>query len=510
VDLNRNHAGFFAFDREGSSATPSDATYRGAFAESEPETRAVAAFHRAHPPVIGVSYHSYAGLVLYPWSHAPGLFAGDQPVFEALAGTAQRPAVLDSVPGSRLAAYASIPGWQFYSTNGDYDGWAYRELGTLAFTVEVTSGCCLPGGGRYYFEFPDDEALLSRVFRDNLPFALSLIAAAGDPAGAVGPSGVAAPDARFESLWPRAVVSVPAAAAGLTVDVATGPGGFRSAPMVAESLGAGRFASRHASAEPALAGARAERVSRAGLTEEVLAREGAEWDGSPWAGGFRREAGGVEGTRSWTSHSEGGPARISLASPEIATAGRTGLRLYFWTRHFGGASDPAPLGRVEVSSDGGATWTKVWRVVGQSPAWYPVAVPLTPAEGAASVKVRFGAADGAPWWLDAILVAAGGSRLLDSSVASQGPRLELSANPVRQPPLVLTWPATAGDARVQVFSLYGTLVAEETLAGDPGLWRWNLETRSGQPVANGAYIAVVARGDGARLRRRFFVTRAGS
>jgi murein tripeptide amidase MpaA len=55
VDLNRNHAGFFAYDDEGSSPEPFSEVYRGPSAESEPETRAIAAFHRAHPPVIGIS-----------------------------------------------------------------------------------------------------------------------------------------------------------------------------------------------------------------------------------------------------------------------------------------------------------------------------------------------------------------------------------------------------------------------------------------------------------------------
>jgi len=51
---------------------------------------------------------------------------------------------------------------------------------------------------------------------------------------------------------------------------------------------------------------------------------------------------------------------------------------------------------------------------------------------------------------------------------------------------------------------------DEMLPADPGLWRWDLTTRAGFVVANGAYALVVTRGDGVRYRRRLFVLRSGS
>jgi hypothetical protein len=107
-------------------------------------------------------------------------------------------------------------------------------------------------------------------------------------------------------------------------------------------------------------------------------------------------------------------------------------------------------------------------------------------------------------------VGAADTRLFDATVASLGNPLGVSANPVRVAPIVFTWPVGQGAARMQVFSFYGTLVADETLPADPGLHRWDLTTRAGQPVANGAYVVVVTRGDGVRYRRRFFVLRSGS
>jgi hypothetical protein len=422
-------------------------------------------------------------------------------VFAALAGTALRPAVLDSVPGSDHGAYASAPGWALYATNGDYDGWAYRELGTLAFTAEITSGCCV-AGGYYGFLFPDDEALLQRVFRDNLPFALELIAAAGDPAGAVGPLGAAAASDGLLAVWPTVVANAPANTGILRLDVASGTGAPRSYRLPRDTLGTGRFQARYTLGAPAMAGTEAVRVPALGLVAEVLARDGAEWEGTPWRG-FRRTGDAYEGRFAWTGTSD------TLVSPEVAVAGRHGLQLFFWTRHEGSLSDTASCGRVEVSSDGGRTWSEVWRLVGAGTAWYPVAVPLDAAEGAASLRVRF-VAQAMAWWVDAVTVAAGESRLFDGATAAPANPLGISANPVRVAPQVLRWPAGQGAARVQVFSFSGALVADETLPADPGLYRWDLTSLTGALVANGAYVAVVTLADGTRYRRRFFVLRERS
>lgn len=296
-------------------------------------------------------------------------------------------------------------------------------------------------------------------------------------------------------------MSAPAGTGSLSLDVATGTGPPRRYALARDTLGSGRFLARYTSGAAAFAGAEAVRVPQLGLVAEVLSRDGAEWEGSPWRG-FRLTGYAFEGRLAWTG------ARDTLVSPEIRVAGRSALGLFFWTKHEGGLSDTSSQGRVEVSSDGGRSWTEVWRVVGMGTTWYPVAASLAPAEGAASLRVRF-VASGMQWWIDAVAVAAGESRLFDAAASAQGNPLGISANPVREAPQVLRWPAGEGTARVQVFSYYGTLVADETLPVDPGLYRWDLTTRSGQPAANGAYVAVVTLSDGTRYRRRFFVLRDG-
>src|SRR6266702_1780070 len=100
VDPNRNYPAFWGVDDVGSSGVQNAETYRGTTPASEPETQAVMAFHAAHPPVASVSYHSYTGLVLYPWGFRAGELAPDLSRFQALAGTDLVPGVTGAVPAA--------------------------------------------------------------------------------------------------------------------------------------------------------------------------------------------------------------------------------------------------------------------------------------------------------------------------------------------------------------------------------------------------------------------------
>ncbi|HWO88753.1 MAG TPA: M14 family metallopeptidase [Gemmatimonadales bacterium] len=506
VDLNRNHAAWFALDNLGSSGSTASEVYRGPFAESEPEVAAVARFHSAHPPVASISYHSYAGAVLYAWGHAGGLLAGDDPVHRRLAGSDLHPAVRDSVPGSRNSYYHPGPGWHLYPTNGDYVSWAHRAHGTAAFTVELTSGCCIAGQS-YGFEFPDDEALLDRVFRDNLPMALALIRSADNPALAPGYDNQPPPlriSAEFESVWPEARVLAPADLAAPALEMASGSGLVRAVPIVRDSLGAGRYYVRYRSGTRATTDALALRFGA--LTAEVLWRDGAEQGGTTglsagWSGEWARtgtEA--FEGSWSWTAQSG------MLISPALAAGGRSDLTLFFWTKFSGSLFAQERRGRVEVSADGGP-WTAVHELAGAATEWVPVAVPLR-IGAAATLRVRF-VAENLGWWVDAIALVSGSSQLFAGGTSAAELALEINANPVRAAPLVVMWePAPSlGTARVEVHSMLGTRVRRAEIPADPGRWDWDLLTDSGSPVANGAYFVVVSRGDGRRMRRRVFVAR---
>ncbi|MDH3236812.1 MAG: M14 family metallopeptidase, partial [Alphaproteobacteria bacterium] len=183
VDINRNFDSHWGYDDEGSSPALPDATFRGAAPESEPETKALADFVRAHDFKFTVSYHTYSNLILYPWGWQVKTPSLDDPIFVAQAGTDTSPAIYDSILG---IGYDPGVGADLYITNGEYSDWAYEGAGVPGYTVELTD--------TYGFEFPDDEAMVQTVFEDNLEFALSLAESAHDPANPVSPVGMPAQD----------------------------------------------------------------------------------------------------------------------------------------------------------------------------------------------------------------------------------------------------------------------------------------------------------------------------
>ncbi|MHB0963592.1 MAG: M14 family metallopeptidase, partial [Gemmatimonadaceae bacterium] len=180
VDLNRNHSNSWGLDNTGSSPTPTSEVYRGPGPASEPEVGALQAFHALHPPVISLSYHTYAGLLLFPPGSRYGVLAADIDAYRVLAGTNARPVAMDRLPGSARTFYSPSTAWMLYPTNGEYTDWASATFGTVSINPELTSG--YGPSGYYGFEFPDDETLLQQLFTDNLPFALDAIEMARNPA----------------------------------------------------------------------------------------------------------------------------------------------------------------------------------------------------------------------------------------------------------------------------------------------------------------------------------------
>ncbi|MCX5789513.1 MAG: M14 family metallopeptidase [Elusimicrobia bacterium] len=166
VDLNRN---FDSHWREsGTSTHPSDDTYGGPSAFSEPESRALKAFLDGHANIkTMISYHSYAELVLYPWGWGE-----------------------EQIPGKPLLAFkamaAKMAGWtgytaeqssDLYPASGDSCDWAWAEHGVYCFTIELTGS----GGGFY----PGSAAIAPSVSK-NVPAILYLIDLADDPLRAAG------------------------------------------------------------------------------------------------------------------------------------------------------------------------------------------------------------------------------------------------------------------------------------------------------------------------------------
>jgi len=498
VDPNRNYPAFWGIDEWGSSGLQYAETYRGTAPASEPETQAIMAFHAAHPPVVAVSYHSYSGLVLYPWGFRPGQLAPDLPRYQALAGTDLVPAVRDSVPGSSIDHYHPGPGWNLYPTNGEYTDWAYRTYGTIAFTTELTSGCCVDG--LYYgFEFPDDSALVERVFRDNLPFARSLIAASGDLARAPGASGLVPGAPRFTALWPDAWLTLEAASArpSLTLRAADGALVLRSAQTDSLRRGTLRTVWR---ADLRLDGVRALRAEEVGVSAELMTLAGAEPFDVGWTG-WGKDTVREGGRYSWyTSGSD------TLLSPIVDLRGHSALWLHLWTRHSGSTFTPAQHGVIQFSGDSGRTWSDVAMVVGDGPNWYPMRVDLPQATDKRGARVRF-ISKQFTWWIDAVGFATDVTNAFDQLAAAAD--AGVSENPVRGDHVVISWPATTTSARISIYTFTGERLHQATISAPSNEYVWDLTVGGGRRVVNGAYIIVVDV-DGRHLRRRLFIARPHS
>jgi zinc carboxypeptidase len=495
VDPNRNYPAFWGVDNVGSSPQPGAEIYRGTAPGSEPETQVIMAFHAAHPPVLSVSYHSYSGLVLHSWGFRSGEIAADRPVFAALAGTDLMPAVWDSLPESVLAYYHPGPTWNLYPVNGEYTDWAYQSYGTIAFTPELTSGCCV--AGLYYgFAFPDDSALVERVFRDNLPFALSVIAAAGDPTTAPGASGLVPAPPRLESLSPEAWINLDAAAPQpVSLTVRTGTGGTVTRNAMGSALWRGRFRNWWRS-DLHTDTVRAITVNGSGLAAELVSLAGAENVDVGWTG-WTRSVEAVLGRYSWTTN-----ASDTLTSPALDLGTRSRVWLQFWTKHAGSTFTPEQRGVVQFSADGGATWSDEAAIIGAGQNWYPVRIDLPAASGARAARVRF-VSRGFTWWIDAVGFAT------DATVAFQSLAVvgsaQLSENPVRGTEVFISWPAAAGSSRIGIYSFAGQRLVSATVPAGQNEYRWDL-TIGGRRAPNGAYIVVVESG-GQMFRHRLFVTR---
>ncbi len=167
VDPNRNYPEHWNYDDEGSSALLSSETYRGTSPASEPETQAVMSLYDEVDFRFHINYHSFGPLLLYPQGWQEQTTTADDPIYLALTGTDDEPAV---------RGYDPDLGSDLYITNGETTDWAHGERGTLAWTPELGEG--EPGAG---FVFPDDERLIQREFRINRRFAFNVARSAGDP-----------------------------------------------------------------------------------------------------------------------------------------------------------------------------------------------------------------------------------------------------------------------------------------------------------------------------------------
>ncbi|MDJ0463956.1 M14 family metallopeptidase [Streptomyces sp. H27-C3] len=160
TDLNRNWAYNWGCCG-GSSSSRSSETYRGAAAESAPETKVVADFVRSRVVggkqqiKAGIDFHTYSQLVLWPFGYtyndtAPGMTADDRDAFAAV--------------GRKMSAsngYTAEQSSDLYITDGSIDDWLWGSQKIFGYTFEMYPGSA-SGGGFY----PPDEVIERETSRN--------------------------------------------------------------------------------------------------------------------------------------------------------------------------------------------------------------------------------------------------------------------------------------------------------------------------------------------------------
>ncbi|MGH8910029.1 MAG: M14 family metallopeptidase [Egibacteraceae bacterium] len=167
VDPNRNYGYMWGtLNVNTSSHTPSDDTYVGPRAFSEPETRAVRNLVTRQLFDGVITYHSYSQLILYPWGfttqQVPDL--SDRAEMIELANVMKK--LIGDVHGKTYTPQYSS---QLYPTAGDTTDWTYGEYDIPSFTIELRPSTFAEGG----FILPASQ--IQPTWEENLPAAMEFI-----------------------------------------------------------------------------------------------------------------------------------------------------------------------------------------------------------------------------------------------------------------------------------------------------------------------------------------------
>jgi carboxypeptidase T len=167
VDPNRNYGYMWGLlDIPTSSHVPSDETYVGPRAFSEPETRAVRDLVARENFAGLITYHSFSQLVLYPWGYTSNNIA-DPVDFHALNGMAQQ--MCNAILGVHGKVYTPQKSSQLYPTAGDTTDWTYGTYRIPSFTIELRPKTVQEGG----FILPGNQ--IGPTFEENRAAAFYLI-----------------------------------------------------------------------------------------------------------------------------------------------------------------------------------------------------------------------------------------------------------------------------------------------------------------------------------------------
>jgi hypothetical protein len=148
------------------SPNPTDQTYFGTDAFSEPDTRNTRDFFLSNAVVTYLSNHTQGRLVLRPWGHT-SVPAPDEALLVQL-GKALADAMID--PVNRFPAYQNNIGLGLYATNGTSNDWAYAVTGTLGYVIEHSTAFHPPYASAHApgQQFPQAMEMFTRACEEAL------------------------------------------------------------------------------------------------------------------------------------------------------------------------------------------------------------------------------------------------------------------------------------------------------------------------------------------------------
>ena len=126
VDPNRNFPNHWGYDEEGSSSIQSSDTYRGPAPMSEPETQAMVGLLDRIGFAFQVNWHSNGQWLLYAEGWQTSTPTADDPIYYAMSGNLDDPAIDEFHPG--------LSSDVLYVTNGETTDYAHAVTGALAWT----------------------------------------------------------------------------------------------------------------------------------------------------------------------------------------------------------------------------------------------------------------------------------------------------------------------------------------------------------------------------------------
>lgn len=437
VDWNRNFA--TGWGGPGADSFSDGETYRGPSPFSEPETRALRDYTLSVPnPAFHIDYHSFSQLVLYPRGYSdtpipePDLGI-HRTLAEAYAGT------IASVSGFD---YLPIPGNELYIASGIATDWHYEAAGVFSFTVELRP---LDGGlGGFAPEpsqiLPCAEENFAAVLDLGASVARGVVASFDgaqpglvEPGGAVPVSFRVTPvfsgplDASSATLFVRTgssgpYAAVPASASG-DVYTASIPGaacGETVEYYLAIDSASGGTTYTFPTGAPASVFS-VEAIEQAVVFEDTIESDlgwisGAPGDDATTGQWERADPQGTEaqpendhtpgGSVCWVTGAQAGSGlgsfdidggTTTLRSPLLDAALESGdafVSFWVWFSNDTGGNPNEDTMPIDISSDGGSTWTALDDIASTTNGWeqrsYRVADFVTPTD---AVRLRFRASD---------------------------------------------------------------------------------------------------------------------